>query len=185
MQSGIDFLRERVRNALSDHEQFLRVLSEEEAQAEDDRIRDLCAHFAPRAREHQRLLGEVQALVTGGHAEEESLAGDLAGLARRAVSAAAARATDLADAARPSEFERLVGLARQADVVEAEFRTFRDAGRTLGLVPLARIGELAERHHDDFARDAYRLVQQLFVERARGAEHVLGRGRLARPDIAG
>ena len=33
---------------------------------------------------------------------------------------------------------------------------------------------LAERHHDDYAREANRLVQQMFVENARGAEHVVG-----------
>jgi hypothetical protein len=62
-------------------------------------------------------------------------------------------------------------MARQA---EDTFKTFREAGRQLGIQQLAAIGDMAERHHDDYAREANRLVQQMFVENARGAEHVVG-----------
>ena len=79
-------------------------------------------------------------------------------------------ARDLADVARESDFLRLVGdivMARQA---EDTFKTFREAGRTLGIQQLAMIGEVGERHHDEYVKEANKLAQQLFVEHARGAE---------------
>ena len=51
--------------------------------------------------------------------------------------------------------------ARQA---EDTFKTFREAGRTLGIQRLAQIGETGERDHDDYVKQANRLAQQLFVE---------------------
>ena len=61
-------------------------------------------------------------------------------------------------------------MARQA---KDTFKTFREGGRQLGIQQLADIGELGERHHDDYVKEANRLVQQMFVEHARGAEHVI------------
>lgn len=90
-----------------------------------------------------------------------------AGVLKRAMGATLGAARDLADAVRESDFLRLVGdivLARQA---EDTFKTFREAGRVLGLTRLAEIGEVGERGHDAYGRDANRLVQQMFVECAR------------------
>lgn len=61
-------------------------------------------------------------------------------------------------------------MARQS---EDTFKTFREAGRQLGIQQLAQIGEISERHHDDYVKEANRLVQQMFVEHARGAEHLV------------
>ena len=47
---------------------------------------------------------------------------------------------------------------------------FREAGRTLGNQQLQQIGDHGEKGHDEFVRDANRLVQQMFVEHVRGAE---------------
>jgi hypothetical protein len=82
-------------------------------------------------------------------------------------------AKDLADAPRQSDFLRLVSdivMARQA---EDTFKTFREGGRQLGIQQLADIGEVGERHHDEYVKEANRLVQQMFVEHARGAEHMI------------
>ena len=57
--------------------------------------------------------------------------------------------------------------------VKGATKTFREGGRQLGIQQLADIGELGERHHDDYVKEANRLVQQMFVEHARGAEHVI------------
>jgi hypothetical protein len=81
-------------------------------------------------------------------------------------------ARDLADAARESDFLRLVGdivMARQA---EDTFKTFREAGKTLAIEPLHTIGDIGERHHDEYAKEANRLVQQMFVEHVQGIDPV-------------
>ena len=51
--------------------------------------------------------------------------------------------------------------ARQS---EDTFKTFREAGRALGIQRLAQIGEQGERDHDDYVKQANRLAQQLFIE---------------------
>ena len=161
MDRGTDFLKSQVNNAVMQHQTFLRALEDHEGQAEDPRFRDLCTRHIPHMREHQRMLEEYQRTL-----------GAEAGVAKKAVGAALGMARDLADAARESDFLRLVGdivMARQA---EDTFKTFREAGRALGIEPLARIGEIGERHHDEYVKEANRLCQQIFVEHVRGLEAV-------------
>jgi hypothetical protein len=52
------------------------------------------------------------------------------------------------------------------------FKTFRDAGRALRIDGLTKLGEMAERHHDDYSADAKRLLLQMFLERAQGSADV-------------
>lgn len=159
MDRGIDFLKSQVNNAVAQHQIFLSALEDHEEQAEDSRFRDLCSrHIAP-VREHQRLLEEYQ----------KTLGAEMGG-GKKIIGAVLGKARDLADAARESDFLRLVGdivLSRQA---EDTFKTFRDGGRALGNTSLAEIGETGERHHDEYNREANRLVQQMFVEHVRGVE---------------
>lgn len=159
MDRGIDFLKSQVNNAVMQHQTFLSALEDHEGQAEDSRFRDLCSrHIAP-VREHQRLLEDYQQTL-----------GAEAGQGKKILGAMLGKARDLADAARESDFLRLVGdivMSRQA---EDTFKTFRDAGRTLGNAQLAQIGETGERHHDEYNREANRLVQQIFVEHVRDVE---------------
>jgi hypothetical protein len=86
------------------------------------------------------------------------------GRAKKALGKALGMARDLADAARESDFLRLVGDIVTARQSEDTFKTFREAGRTLGIRRLAEIGEQGERDHDDYVKQANRLAQQLFVE---------------------
>ena len=161
MDRGTDFLKSQVNNAVMQHGAFLRALEDHEGQAEDPRFRDLCTKHIPHMREHQRMLEDYQ----------QSLGAE-AGVGKKAMGAALGMARDLADAARESDFLRLVGdivMARQA---EDTFKTFREAGRTLNIEPLARIGEIGERHHDEYVKEANRLVQQIFVEHVRGPDAV-------------
>ena len=74
----------------------------------------------------------------------------------------------LTDAARESDFLRLVGDIVMARQSEDTFKTFREAGRALGNEDLARIGEMGERHHDEYVKEANRLCAQMFVEHVRG-----------------
>src|SRR3712207_8938139 len=92
------------------------------------------------------------------------------GVGKQILGKALGVARDLADATRESDFLRLVGDIVTARQSEDTFKTFREAGRTLGIEELARLGEVGERHHDEYVNEANRLVQQLFVQHPRGAE---------------
>jgi hypothetical protein len=169
MDKGLPFLKSQIDNAVMQHSMLLRSLQDNEAQAQDERYRDLCARHLPNMREHQRMLEEFQAKLGGVSSSTSGIAATVKDLAGRA----AGIARELADAPRQSDFLRLVGdhvLARQS---EDTFKTFREAGRALGITELAHIGETGERQHDDYAQDANRLVQQMFIERARGAEQIV------------
>lgn len=71
---------------------------------------------------------------------------------------------------RTSDFLRLVGDIVTSRQSEDTFKTFREAGRTLGIERLAAIGEMGERHHDQYNKDANRLAQQFFVEAVRAGD---------------
>lgn len=174
MESGIDFLRSQVNNAVMQHESFLRSVVDHESQAQDQRFRDLCSRHIPRVREHQRMLEEFQhALGNAESRRDSNPLENIGGALKRAAGSAIGMAKDFADAPRQSDFLRLVSdivMARQA---EDTFKTFREGGRQLGIQQLADIGDIGERHHDEYVKEANRLAQQLFVEHARGAEHVI------------
>jgi hypothetical protein len=170
MERGIDFLKSQVNNAVMQHRTFLQNLQDHERQAEDQRFRDLCSRHIPRMREHQRMLEQFQQRIGAEMGVGKQMLGKALGVAR-----------DLADAVRESDFLRLVGDIVTARQSEDTFKTFREGGRALGIDELARIGEVAERHHDDYVHEANRLVQQMFVELARGAELVLEPQAAARP----
>jgi hypothetical protein len=160
MDHGNDFLRSQIHDAVARHHSFLKSLEDHEAQAEDARYRDLCTRYIATMRDHQRMLEDYQS----------ELGAPNAGPLARGSAPAGDAAPNLADAARASEFSRLRSdllLSRQA---EDAFRLFREAGRSLGLRRLAEIGNTGERDHASYARDANRLAQQMFIERARRPE---------------
>jgi len=159
MDRGMDFLKSQINNAVMQHDTFVKNLVDHESQAEDPRFRDLCTRYIPVMQAHQRMLEDYQQEI-----------GAETGTAKKAIGAALGVARDLADAARESDFLRLVGDIVTARQSEDTFKTFREAGRQLGIQRLADIGEKCERDHDRYADDANRLVQQMFVEHARGAE---------------
>jgi len=125
-------------------------------------------------REHQRMLEEFQRAVgSSSDRNENNPLENIGGALKRAAGSAIGKAKDLADAPRQSNYLRLVSdivMARQA---EDTFKTFREGGRQLGIQQLADIGDVGERHHDEYVKEANRLVQQMFVEHARGSEHVI------------
>jgi hypothetical protein len=157
MERGIDFLKSQVNNAVMQHESFLQALVDHEKQAEDPRFRDLCSKHIPMMREHQRLLEDYQ----------RALGAD-SGVAKKFVGKALGIARDLADMARESDFLRLVGDIVMARQSEDTFKTFREAGRMLGNEQLRTVGEVGERGHDEYVKEANRLVQMMFVEHVRG-----------------
>ena len=157
MERGMDFLKSQVNNAVMQHETFVKNLVDHESQAEDPRFRDLCTKYIPVMQGHQRMLEDYQREI-----------GAETGTAKKAIGKALGVARDLADAARESDFLRLVGDIVTARQSEDTFKTFREAGRALGDQRLAGIGEVGERHHDEYTKEANRLVQQMFVEHVRG-----------------
>jgi hypothetical protein len=165
MDRGTDFLKSQVNNAVMQHQTFLENLKDHEGQAEDPRYRDLCSRYIPLMREHQRMLEQYQ----------QSIGAEL-GTGKKALGKALGVARDLADSARESDFLRLVGDIVTARQAQDTFATFREAGRQLGISELQRLGETGERHHEEYVRDANRLVQQLFVEHAQGAAGVTSVG---------
>lgn len=171
MDRGTAFLRRQINNAVAQHDRFVWALEDHEEQAEDLRFRDLCSRHIPYMRELQRVLEEYQsqlAVSTGLGRENGVPAG----------------AGNLADAARESDFFRLVGdiaLARQA---EDTFKTFREAGKMMGYRTLQEIGDVGERQHDAYVKEANRLVQHMFVEHAHGIDRTAQQSAVERLDAS-
>jgi cell division septum initiation protein DivIVA len=156
MDRGIDFLKSQINNAVMQHQTFVDNLADHEKQADDARFRALCARFLPKAQAHQRMLEDYQREL-----------GAETGTAKKMLGKALGAARDLADAARESDFLRLVGDIVTSRQSEDTFKTFREAGRALGIARLQQIGDVGEREHDEFHREGNRLVQQMFVELVR------------------
>ena len=174
MQSGIDFLKSQVDEAITVHSFLLQSMDSHETEASDPRYRDLCERHLPRMREHQRQLEEFRAVLG---AESEQAGGppspsQVVGVIRRAAGSAAGVVRSLADSPT-SDYQRLESDLNHARQLEVVFKTFRDAGRQLRIERLAKLGEMAERHHDDYSADAKRLLLQMFIERAQGATDVV------------
>lgn len=168
MDTGLRFLTDQVDNAVMQHGTFIDSLVSHESQAQDQRFRDLCARHIPRMRQHQRMLEDLQHQLGGAADNAPGISGAVKKLAGNAIGLA----RELADAAPQSDYLRLVTDIVMARQSEDTFKTFREAGRTLGITALAQLGDIAERHHDDYVKEANRLAQQMFVEHARGAEQV-------------
>ena len=153
MDRGIDFLKSQINNAVMQHKTFVENLTDHASQADDERFRSLCSTFLPKATAHQQMLEDYQREI-----------GAETGMAKKVLGKALGVARDLADAPREGDFLRLVGDIVTARQSEDTFKTFREAGRALGIQRLAQIGETGERDHDDYIKQANRLAQQLFVE---------------------
>jgi hypothetical protein len=167
MERGPQFLKSQVDNAVMQHRAFLNALEAHEDQADDDRFRDLCSRHIPQMREHQHMLEEYQSQLGGEAGTGTNFLGAVLGAAR-----------DLADAARESDFARLVADVVMARQAEDMFKTFREAGKMMGYRTLHEIGDIGERHHNAYVKEANRLVQHMFVENVQGVD------RGSRPSVA-
>jgi hypothetical protein len=163
MERGPQFLKSQVRNAVAQHRAFLSALEAHEDNADDDRFRDLCSRHIPQMREHQRMLEEYQSQLGGE-----------VGTGKNVFRAVLGAAGDLADAARESDFARLVADIAMARQAEDTFKTFREAGKMMGYRTLHEIGDIGERHHDAYAKEANRLLQHMFVEHVQGVDRASG-----------
>ena len=164
MDVGSEFLKSQVKTAVLQHGAFMRALEDHEEGADDPRFRDLCSRHVPHMRDDHRMLEEYLSQLAGENAAEGKISAGVAEVMR-----------ELADAARESDFMRLVhdiAISRQA---EDTFKTFREAGKMMGNRTLHEIGDIGERHHDAYAKEANRLAQHMFVERAQGVDGIKGR----------
>lgn len=168
MDRGMDFLKSQVNNAVMQHQTFLQNLEDHEGQADDQRFRDLCSKHIPQMREHQRMLEQYQQQVGAELGAGKKILGKALGIGR-----------DLADAARESDFLRLVGDIVTGRQAQDTAGTFRDAGRMLGNEQLSQLGETLERHHAEYVREANNLVVLMFVDHVRGVD--AGKGMSASP----
>jgi hypothetical protein len=167
MDRGPDFLKSQINNAVMQHQTFLKNLEDHEGQAEDPRFRDLCSRFIPHVREHQRMLEQYQQSI-----------GAETGAGKKLLGAALGAARDLADAARESDFLRLVGDIVTSRQSQDTFYTFSEAGKQLGDASLQQIGDTGLGHHEEYAREANRLAVQFFVEHTRGTDPTMTTGQV-------
>jgi len=159
METGNEFLRSQVDDAVLLHRALVDALRDHGDDAEDPRFSELCARYMPIMKEHQRQLEELQKSLGSERAIRKKVMGRVVGAAR-----------ELADVAREDDYRRLVGDIAMSGIAEDTFRTFREAGRMLHDQKLAELGARGERQHDDFNRDANRLAQAMFVEHVRAGE---------------
>ena len=159
MDRGTDFLKSQVNNAVMQHQTFLQNLEDHEGQADDQRFRDLCSKYIPQMREHQRMLEAYQQQIGAELGAGKKILGKALGLGR-----------DLADAARETDFLRLVGDIVTARQSQDTAFTFREAGRMLGNEQLSQLGDTMERHHAEYVREANNLVVQMFVDHVRDVQ---------------
>ena len=163
MDKGLAFLKSQVNNAVIQHATFLGALEAHADQADDPRFSALCSRHIPSMHEHQRMLEEYQSQLGGESRIVKTESGMTVAVVR-----------DLADTARESDYVRLVGDIVMARQSEDAFKTFREAGKMMGNRTLREIGDIGERHHDAYVKEANRLVQHMFVERVQGIDDIDG-----------
>jgi hypothetical protein len=157
------FLKSQVNKAVIQHAMFLGALEAHADQADDPRFSALCSRHIPNMLEHQRMLEEYQSQL-GGEPP----------IAKTEIGKTVAVVPDLADTARESDYARLVGDIVMARQSEDAFKTFREAGKMMGNRTLQEIGDIGERDHDAYVKEANRLVQHMFVERVQGIDDIDG-----------
>jgi len=169
---GTAFLKSQIDTTVAQHKALLDALEDHEQRADDNRLSDLCARHIPHMRGHHRMLEEYQAqLGDDAHIAVATVWGSVVGFGR------------LADAARESDYLRLVGDVLMARQTEDAFKTFREAGKVMGNPTLQEIGDIGERHHDAYIKEASRLVQRMFVEQVQGVDRVASVDRFARKSV--
>src|ERR1051325_3410726 len=150
MRTGVEFLRDQGDDGISTHTLLRRSMTDHESTAADQRYQDLCFRHEPHMRQHQRLLEEVRATL--GKVDTTPTPADVVDAVKRMAGSAFGTVRSLADAPQ-SDYSRLMDDLALVRQLEVSFKIFREAGRQLGIEPLARLGEIAERHHDEYSAE--------------------------------
>ncbi|WP_411279918.1 hypothetical protein [Gemmatimonas sp.] len=165
MDTGSDFLRAQLNNAISQHHALVVSVRDHAEQADDPEYRRICERHLPGLENHQEML---QAYGTSIGSEGGS------GL-KNILGSALGKARDAVDAMRGTDFLRVVGdivLIRQA---QDTFATFAIAGERLGDARLAELGRMGEKEHDAVQREFNAFCADSFVQHVQGTM-ATGRG---------
>ena len=160
MEKGQDFLRAQVNNAIMLHKALVENITSHADQAEDLRFRELCDRHLPKLRSHQRMLEDY------GRTLGADGSGGLKGIFGQAM----AKARDVVDAARETDFLRVVADVVMIRQAQDTFATFAHAGSQLGDNVLAQLGRECEKDHEAMQRDFNNFTRDLFVAHVRGFE---------------
>lgn len=159
MQQGRDFLRAQVGQAANEHHMLVESIESGKDTANDARVRDLCAQYLPRLREHQVMLENYHDTLSRGE-DAESRSGKV----MAAVGSALGRAREAVSGTQDDDFERLTDDLASIRQLQDTFSLFADVGDRLGEPQLAELGRHGERDHDQMQKDFYDLAQTIFVE---------------------
>lgn len=158
MDTGRDFLRAQLNNAIAQHQSLVESLRDHAEQADDPRFRQLCQKHLPHMEKHQGMLEEYgKSIGADGGGGLKGALGSMLGKARGAV-----------DAMRETDFLRVVGdivMIRQA---QDTFGTFAKAGERLGEQRLAELGRTGEQEHDTMQKEFNQYCVESFVDHAQG-----------------
>src|SRR4051812_3335070 len=128
MKSGIEFVKSQIEGAIATHGALIESMDSHEAEANDARYRDLCERHLPHMREHQLMLQELRTVISTVQAANP--VEGVANVVEKAANTAIGIARSLADA-KISDYERLASDLNLARELEVQFKTFRDAGRSM------------------------------------------------------
>jgi hypothetical protein len=158
MDTGRDFLRAQLNNAIAQHHALLGSLRDHAGQADDPMYRQLCEKHIPALEHHQAML----------EAYGTSVGSDGGSGLKNVLGSALGKARDAVDAMRGTDFLRIVGdivMIRQA---QDTFGVFAAAGVRLGDARLAELGTMGEKEHDTMQRDFNAFCVESFVQHVQG-----------------
>lgn len=161
MERGRTFLQEQVEQAAIQHQALVESIQDDQTSANDIRVRNLCAQYLPRLREHQAMLESYRdSLETTG--EESSRGGRI----MEAVGSVVNRAKETVGGMREDDFERLTDDLASIRQLQDTFSLFATAGDQVNEPRLAELGRQGERDHEQMQQDFYDLAQTIFIEQA-------------------
>lgn len=160
MDTGRDFLRAQVNNAVALHHAVIDELESHAKQADEAAYRDLCLKWVPRMQHHQEQL----------EAYARSIGADGSSSIKKTIGGVLAKAREAVDALREDDFLRLVGDTVMARQLQDTFETFAFVGPRIGDPSLAELGKMCARDHDEMQKEFNTLTREIFVD------HVMGVG---------
>jgi len=158
MDTGQDFLRAQLNNAISQHQALVTSIRDHAEQADDPQYRRLCERHIPGIEKHQTML-EAYGMSIGCE--------DGSGL-KNVLGSVLGKARDAVDAMRGTDFLRVVGDIVMIRQSQDTFATFAIAGERLGDARLAELGRAGEKEHDAVQREFNAFCADSFVQHVQG-----------------
>jgi hypothetical protein len=155
MERGRDFLRQQVEHAAAQHRVLVESIESDKESADDTRVRELCAQYMPRGREHQVALDSYRDSLGEGAGGTKVMA---------AVGSFIGRAREAVGGMREDDFGRLTDDLTSIRQSQDTFSLFANAGEKINEPRLAEIGRHGARDHEEMQKDFYDLAQTIFLE---------------------